>query len=258
MHGLKYPSINSSLPEHSKTPIFLPKESYLSNLIILKAHQNFKHSGVKDTINHVRAIYWIPKLKQLVRSKIRLFILCRRFESKPYPNPLSAQLLEFRFQRSLPFQTTGVDYFGPLLAKPTYNSAESNNEFLAKVHLALYTCATTRAVHLDLVQDTSALSFIKSLKRFIPRRGIPCLMISDNATCFKNEEVKLSEELTSLQMKWKFIIEVSPWCGGFWERLVQSTKRILRKSFRATLTYEELLTLIVETEGILTNHIYIQ
>ena len=49
--------INSSLLEHSKTPIFLPKESYLSNLIILKAHQNLKHSGVKDTINHVRSIY---------------------------------------------------------------------------------------------------------------------------------------------------------------------------------------------------------
>ena len=62
-------------------------------------------------------------------------------------------------------------------------------------------------------------------------------MISDNATCFKN--VKLSEELTSLQIKWKFIIEASPWWGGFWEWLVQSTKRILRKSlFCATVTYE--------------------
>ena len=71
-------------------------------------------------------------------------------------------------------------------------------------------------------------------------------MISDNATCFKNEEVKLSEELTSLQVKWKLIIKASPWWGGLWERLAQSTKRILTKSlFRATVTYEELLTLIV-------------
>ena len=86
------------------------------------------------------------KAKQLVRSIIRNCILCRRSESKPYPNPPSAQL-------------------------------------------ALYTCATTRAVHLDLVPDTSASSFIKSLKRFISTTGIPYLMISDNATCFKNEEV---------------------------------------------------------------------
>ena len=175
--------VNSSLPEYSKTPIFLPKESYFSNVIILKSHQNLKHNGIKDKINYVRSIYWIPKLKQLVRSIIRNCILCRRSESKPYPNPPSAQLV-------------------------------------------LYTCATTRAVHLDLVPDTSASSFMKSLKRFISRRGIPYL-ISDNATCFRNEEVK---------------------------RLVQCTKRILRKSlFRATVTYEELLTLIVEIEEILNS-----
>ena len=47
----------------------------------------------------------------------------------------------------------------------------------------------TRLVHLDLVPDTSASSFIKSLKSFISRRRIPYLMISDNATCFENEEV---------------------------------------------------------------------
>ena len=116
--------------------MFLPKESYLSNLIILKAYQNLKHSGVKDTINHVRSIYWIPKLRQLVRSVRRKCILCRRFESKLYPNPPSAQLPEFRCQGSLPFQTTEVNYLGPLLVRPTHNSAESNNEFLAKVHVA--------------------------------------------------------------------------------------------------------------------------
>ena len=56
--------------------------------------------------------------------------------------------------------------------------------------------------------------------------------------------VELSEELTSLQIKWKFTIEAPPLWGGFWERLVQSTKKKLRKSlFRATVTYEELLTL---------------
>ena len=62
----------------------------------------------------------------------------------------------------------------------------------------------------------------------------------------------LSEELTSLQIKRKLIIEASPWWGGFWERLVQSTKPILKKSlFRAAVTYKELHTLIVEIEGIL-------
>ena len=40
------------------------------------------------------------------------------------------------------------------------------------------------------------------------------------------------------------------WWGGFFERLVKSTKRCLKKSLgTARVTYEELLTIIVETEG---------
>ena len=60
----------------------------------------------------------------------------------------------------------------------------------------LYIWSTTRSIHLDLATDASAPSFIKSLKRFTSRRRIPYLMISDNDTCFKIEEVKLSEERT--------------------------------------------------------------
>ena len=37
---ITYSLVNPSLPENSKTPIFLLKESYLSNFIILKSHQN--------------------------------------------------------------------------------------------------------------------------------------------------------------------------------------------------------------------------
>ena len=55
-------------------------------------------------------------------------------------------------------------------------------------------------------------------------------------------------------IKWKFIIEASPWWGGFWERLVGSVKRSLRKVlFRASVTYEELYTIIVDIEGVINS-----
>ena len=71
----------------------------------------------------------------------------------------------------------------------------------------LYTWSTTRAIHLDLVLDTSAASFIISLKRFISRRRIPYLMISDNDTCFKREEVKLSEELARYKLNGNLLLK---------------------------------------------------
>lgn len=47
---------------------------------------------------------------------------------------------------------------------------------------------------------------------------VPSLMIFDKATCSnKNEEVKLSEELSSLQISGNFIVEESLWGDEFWD-----------------------------------------
>lgn len=49
-------------------------------------------------------------------------------------------------------------------------------------------------------------------------------------------------------------MEAAPWTGGFFERLVQSVKRCLRKLLRKSrLTYEEMLTLLVKIENIINN-----
>ena len=53
-------------------------------------------------------------------------------------------------------------------------------------------------------------------------------------------------------MKWTFNLKKAPWWGGIFERLVRSVKRCLKKTIGgATLTYEELLTVVVEVEMIL-------
>ena len=118
--------------------------------------------------------------------------------------------------------------------------------------MVLFTCASSRAVHLDLVPDTTCLAFVRSLKRFIGRYGISKLYISDNATCFVGPE--LTTFIHQINAVWQFILEASPWWGGFWERLVQSTKRCLRKTLgKSKLNYEELLTVIIEIEGVLNS-----
>ena len=53
-----------------------------------------------------------------------------------------------------------------------------------KVYIALFTCATSRAVHLELVPSLTAESFIKALARFKGRRGTPTLIVSDNGKTF--------------------------------------------------------------------------
>ena len=56
---------------------------------------------------------------------------------------------------------------------------------MEKAYLVLYTCAVTRAVHLDLVRDLMADMFLHSFRRFAARRGLPAVVKSDNGKTFK-------------------------------------------------------------------------
>ena len=76
----------------------------------------------------------------------------------------------------------------------------------------LYLCKT-RAVSLDIVPDASCQSFIRSLKRFISRYGIPKLFISDNAKNFVGQE--LTEYTQSISANRIYILEATSWWGGF-------------------------------------------
>ena len=51
--------------------------------------------------------------------------------------------------------------------------------------ICLFTCFVTRAVHLDIVLDISTETFIRYLKRFAARRGLPQRFISDNDKALK-------------------------------------------------------------------------
>ena len=117
-----------------------------------------------------------------------------------------------------------------------------------------------RAVHLELTPRLTTEAFLRSFRRFASRRGLPVTLISDNAKTFKSackdiRKITHSEEvlryLTNNRIKWTFIVEKAPWWGGFWERLIQSVKRCLRRTIgRTTLTHDELNTVLIEVEGI--------
>lgn len=99
------------------------------------------------------------------------------------------------------------------------------------------------------------------------QRGTQAQIISDNAKQFKLTKSaidRLWEKATSDEdvlsyvsqngIKWSFIPEKAPWMGGFYERLVQSVKRALKKSIHnGQLTYIQLETLMIEIESMLNS-----
>ena len=57
-----------------------------------------------------------------------------------------------------------------------------------------------------------------------------------------------------LGVDWRLNMLLAPWHGGFFEKIVRSTKTLLRKTLQtAKLTYEELQTVLYEVEQIMNN-----
>ena len=245
---------NSALAPAAKHPILINKQHHLTRLIVMDAHRRVLHNGVRETLTELRASYWLVCGRQFVRKLIFSCVTCRRHEGQPYRAVPPPPLPEFRVTTSRPFEHTGVDFAGPLYVRGMAN---------VKVWLCLYTCCTTRAVHLDLVENLDADTFIRSLRRFTSRRGIPARIVSDNGTTFiaaaktlerMFTESNLEQHLLSCHTRWDFNLEKAPWWGGVFERLVKSTKRCLRKVIgTARLSYDEFLTVVTEVEAVLNS-----
>ncbi|XP_035220911.1 uncharacterized protein LOC118193853 [Stegodyphus dumicola] len=247
----------AELIDDEKHPIILPKTKF-TELVIFSEHIKVFHSGVMATLSKVRNKFWIPKGRQVVKKVINACLVCKKFAVKP-AKQLTGQLPRDRVVQSNPFTVVGIDLTGAV----TIREKADNHK---KVYIALFTCAVTRAVHIEVVSDMSAKSFIFSLRRFLARRGSCKVIYSDNAKNFRStcEIIKgfkrikadpsVSDFLTSKEVTWKFIPERSPWWGGFWERLMRSIKEPLKKILgRALLTFEELSTILTELECVLNN-----
>ena len=59
------------------------------------------------------------------------------------------------------------------------------NKEEAKAYVIVFTCASTRAVHLELTKSQLADEFQAKLNAFITRRTRPETLISDNGGAFK-------------------------------------------------------------------------
>ena len=195
--------------------ILRSKESHFTRLVIQDAHEASMHHGVESTLARVRATYWIVKERRSVKEVLRKCGICKQYQGRPMCAPASPDLPQSRIDHSgFAFQATGLDFAGPLFMKESSGTV--------KAYILLLTCATSRAVHLELVYSMSSDGFLRGFRRFVARRGVPDLIINDNFKTFKSSKVK--RFMSCQGIKQQFILPASPWWGGFYERLMRSVK----------------------------------
>ena len=182
---------NADLPITSKNPVLLPSKNDFVNLMIKDVHHKIKHSGMSHTLTTLRESYWILWVREATKRIIKHCIICRKLDGVPF-KPQTPDLPDMGVVDAPPFTFTCLDFAGPLYI--TSSKEGQANEVSQKAYICLYTCASTRAIHLELLCYLSVKSFLQSFRRFASRRGLPSTLLSDNAKTFKagSKEVKFS------------------------------------------------------------------
>jgi hypothetical protein len=86
-----------------------------------------------------------------------------------------------------PFTYVGVDYFGPFNVKIGRSTV--------KRYGCIFTCLTSRAVHLEVAHTLTTNSFIAAFQRFTSRRGTHEKVYSDNGTNLVSGELELRKSM---------------------------------------------------------------
>lgn len=167
-----------------------------------------------------------------------------------------ADLPEERITPTPPFTYSGMDVFGPFHVK-------EGRKTLKRYGL-IFTCLSSRAVHLETLNSMDTDSFINALRRFINRRGKVRVLRSDQGTNF----VGANNELSSSKIKeflckhdcelteFKFNVPHASHMGGVWERMIRTARSVLSSLLNklgTQLDDESFRTLMTEVENVINS-----
>ena len=238
-------------------PILIEKDP-LAVLWMRTVHEE-EHSGATKTAAKSRRKFWIIRAKKLAEKIRNSCYKCRLIERKLATQQMSPLPL-FRQGVSPVFYVTSIDLFGPFLVKDMIKKRTQ-----LKVWGLIATCASTRAIHLDLAYGYSTDAVLQTLRKFIALRGCPSKIICDqgsqlisaakdidtpNTWSWKN----VQNWATNNKITWEFIPADSQHQNGLSESMVKSVKRSIKHVIgQNILSFSEFQLLLFEVANIINS-----
>jgi len=140
-----------------------------------------------------------------------------------------------------------------------------------KRFVSLFTCLSSRAIHLESTISMDTDSFIQALRRFIARRGTVRQILSDNGTNFVGTANEFKKAFRSMDMvrindflltqscdliEWQRRPPTASHFGGVWERQIRTVRNTLSSMLRdhsESLNDESFRTFLAEAECIVNS-----
>ena len=212
------------------------------------------HGGASMTLNQLLQCYWILRSTAVVCRVLNSCMHCRQRYEKPGAQKMADLPPSCLQIYTYLFAYCGVDYFGPLLMKQWRSQV--------KKYGCLFTCLTSRAIHIEVAMDLTTDAFINALHCFLSRRGPVLHFFSDNGTNFVSAKKTLREalrqwnqhQIKDFLLQWTFNPPNASHMGGAWERVIRSVRRILTALMtEQTLNDDQLHIFLLEAESILNS-----
>ena len=240
------------LPWETRYPIILPRNHWITMLIIKHAHEQNQHAGTNQALAQLLVQYWIISAREAMREWERECMQCRR--RKPSPaKQMMAPLPELRTRKSLrAFSHISVDFGGPFLTK----QGRGKTPVCSRAW-------KTRADHLEVTYSLDTDSFLNTFYQMTSRQDLPKDVVCDNGTNFvsRSNELKELEALnqnkiqdmtTSHRIKWHFHPPLMPHFSGVHKIMIKAAKKAIYAILGAVdITDEELLSAVVGAEGLI-------
>ena len=165
----------------------------MTRLTVKSYHERSNHAvGTNHTLSLLSAKFWVMQGREEIRDWERECSECRNRKAK-VAKQIMAPLPKIRLKLPLrTFAQTAVDFARPFV------TIQGRGKKRAKRYLCLFTCLTSRAVHLAMAYRLDTDSFLNAFYRMTNRRELPEEMFSDNGTNFASAERELRELVKQL------------------------------------------------------------
>jgi hypothetical protein len=145
-------------------------------LPILQTKVRLHHFGVRVVLLELRTEFWIVRGRQTIKRVLHACLPCK-ISNNRLGQQIEARLPADRVRPSRPLAVIGVDFASTLYVRA---GRETQRAYIAR-----FTCATTRAGHLELCTHMTTAKFLMALQRFFSHRGLTHTVYSDNAKTFE-------------------------------------------------------------------------
>lgn len=248
------------LPYNTRFPILLPRKHGVTRLIVKYYHELGEHSGTNQTLAALSTKFWLISGREEIREYEKVCTGCKRLKAQT-SHQIMAPLPMTRTEKSMrAFAYCSVDFGGPFLTKQGRGKARQ------KRYLCLFTCHSSRAVHLEMALNMDTDSFLNAFYRMTCRRGTPKEIFSDNGTNFVGAYHELKELYEQINkekiisttahkgIKWHFQPPSASHFGGVHEIMIKCAKRAVYSILKgADVTDEELQTAFIGAESLINS-----